>query len=84
MAALLKTFAYDRSLLGPDLAELRYRASVRPGVQQSYAQMFPAPRQEGVDALAVPEDALRALPHQTLIVHGPEDPGHPHRRRCGC
>jgi 2-hydroxymuconate-semialdehyde hydrolase len=26
-----------------------------------------------VDALAVPEDALRALPHQTLIVHGRED-----------
>ena len=31
MAALLEIFAYDRSLLGPDLAELRYRASVRPG-----------------------------------------------------
>jgi len=73
MTALLEIFACDRSLLGSDLAELRYRASVRPGVQKSYAQMFPAPRQNGVDALAVPEDALRALPHQTLIVHGRED-----------
>lgn len=73
MAELLKIFAFDHSLLGPDLAQLRHRASVRPGVHESYAAMFPAPRQNGVDALALPEDALRELPHETLIVHGRED-----------
>ncbi|MFA7431725.1 MAG: alpha/beta hydrolase [Rhodospirillaceae bacterium] len=73
MAELLKIFAYDHSLLGADLAQLRYQASVRPGAHESYSTMFPAPRQDAVDALAVPEDALRALPHQTLIVHGRED-----------
>jgi len=73
MARLLEIFAYDRSLLGPDLARLRYEASVRPGVHESYSRMFPAPRQDGVDALALAEDALRALPHETLIVHGRED-----------
>jgi 2-hydroxymuconate-semialdehyde hydrolase len=73
MSELLKIFAYDQSLLGPDLARLRYEASVRPGIQESYSAMFPAPRQQAVDALAVPEDALRALPHETLIVHGRED-----------
>jgi 2-hydroxymuconate-semialdehyde hydrolase len=35
--------------------------------------MFPEPRQAALDALAAPEDALRALPHETLVVHGRED-----------
>ena len=49
------------------------RASIRPGVQEAFAAMFPAPRQRWVDALASPEEAIRALPHETLIVHGRED-----------
>ena len=73
MGELLRIFAYDQSLLGPDLAELRYRASARPGVQESYAAMFPAPRQQGVDALALADGDLAALEHETLIVHGRED-----------
>lgn len=73
MAALLDYFAYDTSQLGPDLARLRYEASVRPGVQESYSAMFPAPRQAGVDAFALPDESLRALPHETLIVHGRDD-----------
>ncbi|MTD54439.1 alpha/beta fold hydrolase [Amycolatopsis pithecellobii] len=73
MARLLELFAYDQSLLSPDLARLRYEASIRAGVHESYSAMFPAPRQAGVDALALPEDGIRALPHETLIVHGRED-----------
>ena len=41
-------FAWDRSLVNDELAELRYRASVRPGFQESFASMFPAPRQRWV------------------------------------
>lgn len=73
MRRLLDIFAYDRQLVNDELAELRYRASVRPGVQEAFAAMFPAPRQRWVDALASPEAAIRALPHETLIVHGRED-----------
>lgn len=73
MRALLDIFAYDRRLVNDELAELRYRASVRPGVQEAFAAMFPAPRQRWVDALASPEGAIRAVPHETLIVHGRED-----------
>ena len=73
MAALLELFAYDQTLLGPDLARLRYEASIRPGIQESYSAMFPAPRQNGVDALALPEESLRAIQHDTLIVHGRDD-----------
>ena len=47
--------------------------SIRPGFQESFAAMFPAPRQRWVDALTSPEDAIRALPHETLVIHGRED-----------
>ena len=73
MGELLELFAYDQSLLGPDLARLRYEASIRDGVHESYSAMFPAPRQNGVDALALPESSLRRIQHETLVVHGRDD-----------
>lgn len=73
MKRLMDIFAYDRRLVTDELAELRYRASIRPGVQEAYAAMFPAPRQRWVDALASPEAAIHAIPHETLIIHGRED-----------
>ncbi|HYQ39491.1 MAG TPA: alpha/beta hydrolase [Pseudomonas sp.] len=73
MRQLLDLFAYDRHLVNDELAELRYRASIRPGFQESFAAMFPAPRQRGVDDLASDEADIRALPHETLVIHGRED-----------
>ncbi|MBB0024208.1 alpha/beta fold hydrolase [Ralstonia pickettii] len=73
MRRLLDIFAYDRTLVNDELAKLRYEASVKPGYQESYAAMFPAPRQRWVDALASDEEQIRALTHETLIVHGRED-----------
>ena len=73
MRRLLDSFAYDRSLVTDELAKLRYEAAMRPGVQEAYAAMFPAPRQRWIESLASPEDKVRALPHETLIIHGRED-----------
>jgi 2-hydroxymuconate-semialdehyde hydrolase len=73
MRGLLDVFAFDRALVNDDLARMRYEASIRPGFQEAFAQMFPAPRQRGVDGLASSEDAIRALAHETLIIHGRED-----------
>ncbi len=73
MRALLDIFAHDRSLVNDDLARMRYEASVQPGFHESYAQMFPAPRQASVDAMASAEADIRALSHQTLVIHGRED-----------
>lgn len=73
MRALLDIFAYDRGLVTDELAQLRYEASIRPGFQESFGAMFPAPRQRWVDAMASSEADIRALPHQTLVVHGRED-----------
>ena len=73
MRKLMDTFAYSRALVTDELAELRYQASIRPGFQESFSAMFPAPRQRWVDALVSPEEKIRALPHDTLIIHGRED-----------
>ncbi|MEN9689380.1 MAG: hypothetical protein RI998_1377, partial [Pseudomonadota bacterium] len=34
---------------------------------------FPAPRQRWVDSMVSPEAAIKALPHDTLVIHGRED-----------
>ncbi len=73
MRRLLDYFAFSRELVTDELAEVRYRASIQPGFQESFASMFPAPRQRWVDAMVTPEEALAALPHPTLVVHGRED-----------
>ncbi len=73
MRRITDVFAYDRTLVTDELAQLRYEASIQPGFQESFGAMFPAPRQRWVDAMASPEAAIRALPHETLLVHGRED-----------
>lgn len=73
MRAIMDLFAWDRSLVNDELAQLRYEASIRPGFQESFAAMFPAPRQRWVDAMASSEAAIRNLPHETLVIHGRDD-----------
>lgn len=73
MRKLLDIFAYNQQLATDDLAKLRYEASIRPGVQEAYAQMFPAPRQRCIEAQANAEADLRNIQHETLVVHGRED-----------
>jgi 2-hydroxymuconate-semialdehyde hydrolase len=73
MRKMMDIFAYDRGLVSDELAQLRYEASIRPGYQESFASMFPAPRQRWVDALASREEDIRALPHEILLIHGRED-----------
>ena len=73
MRKLLDVFAYDRNLVTDELAELRYKASIQLGFQEAFSSMFPAPRQNGVDALTSREEDIRALPHEALVIHGRED-----------
>ena len=73
MKELIGLFAHSRELVTDELAEVRYRASVQPGFQESFAAMFPAPRQRWVDAMVTPDEEIAALPQRTLVVHGRED-----------
>lgn len=73
MKVLMDIFAHDHRLVTDDLAALRHQASMRPGVQEAYAAMFPAPRQRWIEALATTPEKISALQQPTLIVHGRED-----------
>lgn len=66
-------FAYDPSFISDDLVRLRYEASIRPGAQESFSAMFPAPRQRWVDAMAFSENEIRGIRHSTLVIHGRDD-----------
>lgn len=73
MRQLLDIFAYNRELVTDELAELRYQASIRPGFQESFEKMFPAPRQQAVNAMCSETAAIQAIQQDTLILHGRED-----------
>ncbi len=73
MRTMMDLFAFDRGLVTDALAQLRYEASLRPGVQDAYAAMFPAPRQNAVDGLASDEAQIAALSNETLVLRGRED-----------
>jgi len=73
MRQLLDIFACDRGLVTDELARLRYEASIQPNFQETYASMFPAPRQRWVEAMTSPDDDIRTITQQTLIIHGRED-----------
>src|SRR5688500_12187576 len=57
---MLDVFAFGRSLVNDVLAQVRCQASIRPGFQESFSAMFPAPRQRWVDAMASREQDIRA------------------------
>lgn len=73
MKKIMDIMAYDRSLVTDELAELRYRATTRPGAQEAFEQVFPEPRQRHLDAQIVPDDELAKIEHEVLILHGRED-----------
>jgi len=73
MEELLGIFTYDHRYITPDLIRSRFESSIQPGFHETFASMFPAPRQQSVDRLAAYESYLRDIPHQTLIVHGLQD-----------
>jgi 2-hydroxymuconate-semialdehyde hydrolase len=73
MKKIMSIMAHNQSLVTDDIAEMRYRATLRPGVQETFEKLFPPPRQRWLDAQVVPDDKLRQIKHPTLIVHGRED-----------
>lgn len=73
MKRIMQVMAYDQSLVTDELAAMRYQASLRPGVQETFEKLFPPPRQRWLDVACQPEEKLRALPHRALIIHGRDD-----------
>lgn len=76
MTEVMEWFVYDPDVVGGDLeaiAKDRYGGATQPEISRSFASMFPPPRQNGVDALALDDGAIEKMEHQTLLVHGRDD-----------
>jgi 2-hydroxymuconate-semialdehyde hydrolase len=73
MREIIGLFAWDRELITDELVELRYQASRNPPVRDSWAAMFPEPRQRWVDDLALSGAELAAIRSPVLLVHGRDD-----------
>ena len=73
MREVIGLFAHDRGLITDELIELRYQASLSPPVRDSWAAMFPEPRQRWVDDLALAGAELAAISAPVLLVLGRDD-----------
>ena len=73
MREVIGLFAHDRRLITDELVELRYQASLRPEVRDSWQAMFPEPRQRWVDDLALSGAELASVAVPVLLVHGRDD-----------
>lgn len=75
MQDLLETFVFDKSLVTDELIEQRYQASLLPGAGDVFKYLAPPHfRDPGYKTGGIPEQQLRAISHDTLILHGREDP----------
>ena len=73
MKALMTIMAYNTELVTDDLADLRYRATMRPGAQANFEQIFVPPLQRWLDQQALSIAALRDIKNEVLIIHGRDD-----------
>ncbi|MCB1666735.1 MAG: alpha/beta hydrolase [Porticoccaceae bacterium] len=73
MRELMNTFAFEGEQISDEIVESRYQASIRPGYQEAYSQLFPEPYQEQLDALRLPEEEIAKVKHPVMMVHGTED-----------
>jgi len=73
MRSVLELFVYNKDRITQELAEIRYKASIEPGFQESFSSMFPYPRQASVTMMASDEEDIKKIKHKTLIVHGRND-----------
>lgn len=74
MRELVRLFAFDpRYAEDDELVRLRYETSADPALAETYAALFPAPRQRWVDAAVIPEASLRAIRAPLLAIHGRDD-----------
>jgi 2-hydroxymuconate-semialdehyde hydrolase len=73
MREVIGLFAHNRGLITDELVEMRYRSSLSPASRDSWAAMFPEPRQRWVDDLALSGAELAAISQPVLMVHGRDD-----------
>jgi 2-hydroxymuconate-semialdehyde hydrolase len=73
MKNILNIMAFDRSIVTDELAELRYKATMREGAQATFERVFPEPHQRWLDAQVLSVGQLKNIKNETLLIHGRDD-----------
>lgn len=73
MRRAMSVMAYDQSLITDELVEMRCRATMREGAQETFERVFPRPHQRWLDAQAMPVAALQGITNEVLLIHGRDD-----------
>ncbi|WP_299182936.1 alpha/beta hydrolase [uncultured Neptuniibacter sp.] len=73
MKEILQIMAHDQRIATDELADMRYRATLRDGAQALFERVFPEPHQRWADALVIEDEALARIDQEVLIIHGRED-----------
>jgi 2-hydroxymuconate-semialdehyde hydrolase len=74
MKKLIQVFSYDtKHANNADLVQMRYQATLEGESQAAFESMFPHPRQQHIDAMALSEEEFRKIEVPTLLLHGRED-----------
>ena len=74
MRNLIKLFSYDeKAASNEELVRLRYEASIKEDIKDAFAAMFPEPRQEKLDELALSDEKIKEIEVPTLLFHGLND-----------
>lgn len=76
MAKVIRSCVYDPAIVGGDLdarARMSFEAAMDEKARRSFAAMFPAPRQQHVDDLVLPDLVLQRIDRPVLLVHGRDD-----------
>jgi 2-hydroxymuconate-semialdehyde hydrolase len=86
MAEVIRWCVYDPAIVGGGLdarAEMSFEAATKNEEgRRSFAAMFPAPRQQHIDDLVLPDLVLQGMDHPVLLVHGRDDVIIPPRPVC--
>jgi 2-hydroxymuconate-semialdehyde hydrolase len=74
MRELIELFSYDeKAAKNEEIVRLRYEASIEPEVKEAFSAMFPEPRQQKLDELALSDEQIQSINVQTLLFHGLND-----------
>lgn len=73
MKEVLQIMAFNPEIATDELAEMRYRATIRPGFQERFERVFPKPHQRWADAQIVSDEDLATIEQEVLVIHGRED-----------
>lgn len=73
MRTLLKNFTYFPEIITDEAVKLRFETSTRPGYQSTFEKLFPGTREQKMLAMVTPDDQIRSIENEVLLIHGRED-----------